>query len=394
MNVAELQEAVGKLLQLMKEKNGNIRIWTPIRDQIERVAALTNKLVDEAIDQGGSRTHTYAAVTQGGAVRNKDTPPRAATNTRAKKNVGQPPKEKAAGPAPGSPPPRPESCAVVCCGPTPVPVSAPVPAKTRSPKSQPQQRRAIHPPPPTHPRAKRPRQETVIVARGPDAKTTYASILAGLNTEAAKEANSLPLIKSVRRNAKGELILRPKANGAILAAAIRRIAAEDKDGLTVRHREPTRTLLIRDVPEGIESRDVLDALCKSLGESSRPNIRVGPMVPTVQGSARCTAHVPDCAEARSLARGERLVVGLVICRLRDRVEVTRCYRCLGFGHVAARCQGDDRSSLCGRCGSEGHRASDCSRPPKCVVCPEESAHIRGSGQCQNFLRALKEARGK
>lgn len=174
--------------------------------------------------------------------------------------------------------------------------------------------------------------------------------------------------------------------------------AADDGGVRVRHAEPTRSVFIGGIPEGTASGDVRDALCSALGEDYRQRVRVGPLAHMAAGSMRCTAYLPDCAASRDLTHGGRLVVGLVRCRLREKTEVTRCYRCLGFGHVAARCRGLDRSTLCGRCGDAGHKAQGCERTPKCVVCAEHNsegaAHVRGSGSCPNFQRALKEARGK
>lgn len=44
-----------------------------------------------------------------------------------------------------------------------------------------------------------------------------------------------------------------------------------------------------------------------------------------------------------LVRTGHLKMGWVACRVRKKTEVLRCYRCQGFGHMAASCEGPDRA---------------------------------------------------
>ena len=39
--------------------------------------------------------------------------------------------------------------------------------------------------------------------------------------------------------------------------------------------------------------------------------------------------------ALKLLRGAHIKIGWVSCRVRRKKEVNRCFRCLGFGHIAA-----------------------------------------------------------
>ena len=71
------------------------------------------------------------------------------------------------------------------------------------------------------------------------------------------------------------------------------------------------------------------------------------------------------APAQSLLKANHIKIGWVSCRVRRKTEINRCYRCLGFGHMAVNCREPDRSRCCWRCGEEGHAAGSCSRKPWC-----------------------------
>ena len=60
------------------------------------------------------------------------------------------------------------------------------------------------------------------------------------------------------------------------------------------------------------------------------------------------------ADARSLLGLGRLRVGWVNCRIREHVEVARCFRCQGYGHVSRGCALPSRKDACWRCGGASH----------------------------------------
>lgn len=67
------------------------------------------------------------------------------------------------------------------------------------------------------------------------------------------------------------------------------------------------------------------------------------------------------ALVRDLLAVGRIKIGVVSCRVRVPVRrVTRCYRCLQYGHMSKECKGPDRTRCCRRCGEDGHKAISCS----------------------------------
>ena len=75
---------------------------------------------------------------------------------------------------------------------------------------------------------------------------------------------------------------------------------------------------------------------------------------------------PQSAEL--LLKVGKLKVGLVLCRLKERTQVIRWLKCLGFGHLAVDCKGRDRSALCWKCGKDGYKLKKCQSDPPFLHC--------------------------
>ena len=68
-----------------------------------------------------------------------------------------------------------------------------------------------------------------------------------------------------------------------------------------------------------------------------------------RGQRLAIASVQE-TEALKLLKTGKIKVGWVICRVRRRIPLDRCLRCLGYGHHARDCKGTDRSIMCYKCG--------------------------------------------
>ncbi|XP_041769555.1 uncharacterized protein LOC121592214 [Anopheles merus] len=88
------------------------------------------------------------------------------------------------------------------------------------------------------------------------------------------------------------------------------------------------------------------------------------------------------AEAE-LVKDRRLELGYTYCSVHEAPKVsgqlTRCFRCLERGYIAATCTGEDRSKRCLRCGDQTHKASGCTNEIKCMLCG--GAHRIGAAAC-------------
>lgn len=73
----------------------------------------------------------------------------------------------------------------------------------------------------------------------------------------------------------------------------------------------------------------------------------------------------DPLYVRKLMGEERVYVGLRSCRVREYVDVLRCFKCQGLGHVGKWC---GRAVTCRRCGEEGHHVSRCGKVMEGLEC--------------------------
>ncbi|OXU24645.1 hypothetical protein TSAR_000301 [Trichomalopsis sarcophagae] len=86
-------------------------------------------------------------------------------------------------------------------------------------------------------------------------------------------------------------------------------------------------------------------------------------------------------QADELLRIGHVRVGLVNCRIRKRVKVVWCHRCLGFGYRKDKCNNVDRLKLCFKCGGVDHRLAQCQTEPSCFLCNE-------AGTRRNFKQKI------
>ena len=96
------------------------------------------------------------------------------------------------------------------------------------------------------------------------------------------------------------------------------------------------------------------------------------------------------------AHNDRLIVGVISCRVYNRVFVKRCAICQRYGHFFAHCQFKDHPH-CAFCG-EDHETNDCLKDSgkKCVNCVRancaDTHHEASSKQCPVYLDALKSSK--
>ena len=104
------------------------------------------------------------------------------------------------------------------------------------------------------------------------------------------------------------------------------------------------------------------------------------------------------ADAARLLQLGKLRIGWVACRIREHVEVARCFRCLGYGHGSRGCSNLDRKNACWRCGGTGHLARSCKALTRCLTCVDrgdkDAAHVSGCGSCPVFREELRRLRGR
>ncbi|XP_018576384.1 zinc finger protein GIS2-like [Anoplophora glabripennis] len=113
----------------------------------------------------------------------------------------------------------------------------------------------------------------------------------------------------------------------------------------------------------------------------------------IMGETKRPRQVSPQDKAESLLRTGKIRVGINSCTVVERVNVTQCFRCWGYGHYRKECKEEDRSINCRKCGRIGHKAEECGEELCCLTC-KRTGHAAGSGACPEFRKALAWVRAK
>ena len=150
---------------------------------------------------------------------------------------------------------------------------------------------------------------------------------------------------------------------------------------------PKTLLEIRDIDETVDKEEAVQAIGRELNlpaEQLRGSCRL------FSGYGRmqiATVLLPTEQARKLLNKGKIRIGGWIECRIREKYQVTRCYKCLGFGHISKICRGPDRSKVCYKCGKTGHILRNCKNIEQCVICKEKNLsadHMMGSKKCGSF----------
>lgn len=89
----------------------------------------------------------------------------------------------------------------------------------------------------------------------------------------------------------------------------------------------------------------------------------------------------------------RVYVRWCACRVKEFVNVLRCYKCFAFGHMMRECSMTER--LCQKCGETGHLRDKCKKECVCRNCRmkgKDASHSVLSVECPEYVRMLMRER--
>lgn len=229
----------------------------------------------------------------------------------------------------------------------------------------------------------RPQTEKVIIK---NTGSTYADLLKSVKNNV--DLNQVGVkVKTIRRTAAGDLML--EVEGDKKKAGALKEAISNRTGNEVRIANNTVTMHVLDIDAATNTDEVENAL-RTILPGNGHDIIVKSMRPSRDGNQIATVQASRL-NANKLTKAGRVKIGWVSCRIRERVVVPRCYRCLEFGHSSKECEGPDRSKLCINCGQEGHKATDCKEVHYCLKCNSKD-HRADTTKCPSFRQLLKEQR--
>ena len=223
---------------------------------------------------------------------------------------------------------------------------------------------------------------------------SYADVLRDLKKKVDPNSHGVK-VSGIRRTRAGALLV--EISKGSKAEDLRQVVINALEGKAiVRTTMQNVTIEILDMDEVTDEEELRAAIIEATSDIESQLINIRWLRTVFRETKKAVVTLP-VETADKLLKVGRLKVGWVRCRGRERTQVTRCFRCLGFGQVAAKCKSEDRSTTCRLCGLYDHFARDCKNPPAhCVICAEgigvEGAqHILGSAKCTSFQRALNKA---
>ena len=220
----------------------------------------------------------------------------------------------------------------------------------------------------------------------------YADILKAMKAKVNPQ-NAGAEVLSIRRTRREEILLVLRKGGDIstFEKALDQVVGEKAE---INSLVLKRTLEVRDLDETVTREKVVAALCIALG---KPDLGDQCRLYKRFGGVQTAVVRLTEADARSLLGLGRLRVGWVNCRIREHVEVARCFRCQGYGHVSRGCTLPARKDACWRCRGASHVAKECKASPRCLTYTDRGekdvAHASGSGSCPIFRAELRRLRG-
>ena len=220
--------------------------------------------------------------------------------------------------------------------------------------------------------------------------TTYSEIIKKMKETVDPIAHGANIL-TIRRTQKKELllVLDKKSDVSKLNEALTKAVGAQAKVNTLTRKEIVE---VRDIDETVAVEEVFEAIAGRLNISkdqltSSCRLRKG-----YGGMQSATILLPT-QQAQQLLALEKIKIGWINCRIRQLRQVTKCYRCLDFGHISTSCRGPDRSHLCYRCGKGGHVAKECKGKIQCILCKEKNLsedHLLGSNRCTSYSSVLSK----
>jgi hypothetical protein len=142
------------------------------------------------------------------------------------------------------------------------------------------------------------------------------------------------------------------------------------------------TLLLRYVPNDVVNEELRDTIIQqnNLSHEVDPILNVKFTKRSFNEARQVVVEVSPKLR-RELINLAKVKVRWSMCRVKDFVAVTRCFKCLGFGHTSKYCQGQQKCSYC----AEDHHWKECGQKlhTRCSNGLKANSYIQEEGKKTN-----------
>lgn len=197
-------------------------------------------------------------------------------------------------------------------------------------------------------------------------------------------------VKRLQKTEKGDIRLVIEGGQDMATSLQNEVKRKVDDVQVVTGRTGTTTIFVLGIDPTTTEADIKQALAREMKIKETEVIikatRIGK-----REEQTMIAEVPR-AQAVPLIKSRKLKMGWTECGIRERVDITRCFRCLEYGHKTRECVSQtDRSKDCIKCGETGHKGKDCVNRERCIRCGTEG-HRADQIKCPYFKKLVEETR--
>lgn len=232
------------------------------------------------------------------------------------------------------------------------------------------------------------RPDALIIKKNGD--LSYAEILSRVKKDDNLKDVGCHVTK-VRRTAAGDILLvldkNRKENAEQLRTAVTKVLGKEATVISKVHQTSFK---IKDLDEITTKEEIQKALQDATANSTVDIEAIRSIKKSYGGTQTAIVTLPS-KTANKLLQLSKIRIGWTICRVREMIKLTYCYKCWQYGHIARTCKEEDRSLCCLKCGTKGHKIGNCRENPQCMLCTEDRNHVTGSWKCAAYKKAHAEA---
>lgn len=226
--------------------------------------------------------------------------------------------------------------------------------------------------------------QIIIKAQG----LSYAELLKNVKEKVDIDKEGID-VKKIKKTNKGDLLL--EVRGKDSASKLQQSIKSTMGNAELIHKTRETVLHIFDIDADITEEQLKTDIRKNI-RATDDNLQVISLRSTKWGSQVAIIKLKKEPAEALIKKGE-IKIGWVKCKIKKKLHLTRCFKCLEYGHRKNECKGLDRANVCINCAKEGHVAKDCKNSPHCTKCRIDG-HRADKMKCPYLKKLVKEEEKK